>query len=322
MSQSPKRPIVVYLDQNHWIYLARAAHGHPAGEAFRGALDELRSVCAAERCTLPLSWFHFLETHQSTQPQRRLRLATTMTELSRCATIASLSTLVSQQLSQSIARASGIVRVPQELQVFGIGVSHAFGQRPQSLWESLPLFQEAVLSGDSGRLSAEQRLASMATIAELRRRDVARAELQERARNWAYADGADALRRLHLARSALDFRDDLNRGIQECGGMLRRLDETDKPWLTEVIMGVPELSVRVTLGELRDRQHQRTVQGNDFRDIDALSVAIPHCQIVVTEKLWKALATQAGLDRRFNTRIIANLRELPIILRDQFHLSK
>ena len=106
--------------------------------------------------------------------------------------------------------------------------------------------------------------------------------------------------------------------------MLRQRDENDRAWLTEVILGVPELSIRITLREPCDRQRQRTVEGNDFRDIDALFAAIPYCQVVGTEKFWNALAIQAGLDERFNTRIIADLRELSAILRelDPAHLSK
>ena len=39
-------------------------------------------------------------------------------------------------------------------------------------------------------------------------------------------------------------------------------------------------------------------EGNDFRDIDALSVAIPYCQVAVTEKLWNALAPRHDLRGR------------------------
>jgi len=309
-------PVTIYLDQNHWICLARAAHGRPGGEGFRETLEALRLATSRDWVRLPISWFHFLETEQNAHLERRRRLAHTMTELGRCVTIAPLQTLVPERLVRSVARAYGIVRVPRRLDVLGVGMSHALGQLPSSPWEGLPIFHESILTAYPTGLTDEQLAASAAAIGALRKRDTDRAYLQERGRQWARTAGRTALRRYHLARCAIDWREDLNRAFQECALLPIKGSEGEQSLLTEIILAVPELRVRVELGELRDRQFQRSVKSNDFRDIDALAAAIPNCDVVVTEKFWAALAIQARLDRHFSTRVISDVREVPSILRD------
>jgi hypothetical protein len=39
--------LCVYLDQNKWVNLARAATGHPKGKRFRDALDVCRAAAAS-----------------------------------------------------------------------------------------------------------------------------------------------------------------------------------------------------------------------------------------------------------------------------------
>jgi hypothetical protein len=308
-------PVVVYLDQNHWIYLSRVAHGRRDAEVYREAFEVLERASREGRVVLPLSWFHFLETHQCKDSGQRLRLATTMTTLGRCAAIAPLSRLVPEQLIQAIARSRGIVRVPRTLNVLGRGVAHAFGQEPISMWDGAPFFQEAVLSRAAVRLSPEEEKAAEAMIGELRRRHRERAELWEDTRDWARTEGKDALLRAHLARSAIDFSGDIRRGLVECGLALPAGDEQVRWWLTQVLDSVPELRVRIDLGVLRDRQRDRPIEGNDLRDLDALSVAIPRCHVVVTEKFWHALTRQSQLEHRFRVRVLSRLSELPSTLR-------
>lgn len=50
---------------------------------------------------------------------------------------------------------------------------------------------------------------------------------------------------------------------------------------------------------------------NDIHDIDALSVAIPYCDIVVTERHFCTQVSRTPLATRFNTVILPKLEELP-----------
>ena len=80
--------ITVYLDQNKWIDLARAATGHPQGERFLDTLRELREAVREGRARFVLSCAHYFETARAGDPQRRINVATVMRDLSRFESIA------------------------------------------------------------------------------------------------------------------------------------------------------------------------------------------------------------------------------------------
>src|SRR5207249_3551516 len=52
--------------------------------------------------------------------------------------------------------------------------------------------------------------------------------------------------------------------------------------MTEMLMAVPELDVKIALVAERNEHWDRAVDTNDDRDIDAVAMAVPNCDIVVT----------------------------------------
>ncbi|MDX6742579.1 hypothetical protein [Actinocorallia sp. A-T 12471] len=83
LQQIARRP-VVYLDQNHWISLARARHS-PDKIGDRRTLDaayQVMDLARSQKIILPLSADHFTETARAVG-HRRLTLAAVMLEMSR-----------------------------------------------------------------------------------------------------------------------------------------------------------------------------------------------------------------------------------------------
>ena len=78
----------VYLDQNKWIDLARAASGRSDGEPFIDALAVCRFGVENGLASFPLSSVHYMETLKRKDAGSRGRLATVMRELSRYHSIA------------------------------------------------------------------------------------------------------------------------------------------------------------------------------------------------------------------------------------------
>lgn len=64
------------------------------------------------------------------------------------------------------------------------------------------------------------------------------------------------------------------------------------------------------------RNPQSQWRPNDIFDFDALSVAIPYCDVVVTDRHACRLANAARLPDRLDTKVIATLDELVPILDD------
>ena len=73
---------------------------------------------------------------------------------------------------------------------------------------------------------------------------------------------------------------------------------------------MPSLFCLFILNHRRDQLIQRPIDVNDINDIWALSMAIPYCDIVVTEKMWTSIARQAKLDKICDTVILPSLSEL------------
>jgi hypothetical protein len=74
---------------------------------------------------------------------------------------------------------------------------------------------------------------------------------------------------------------------------------------------IPTASTLFNLVIKRDQQLSRPIQTNDIPDVWALSLAIPYCDIVVTEKLWTSIAMkETNLGTQCDTIVIKNVAEL------------
>ena len=93
----PASVSVVYLDLNHWIYLAQAAVGHSQGRSFAGPLEACRAARTSGSAVFVLSSTHYIEMLKIKDPVQRRAIADIMEELTDFAT------LVSPSLSRSAA---------------------------------------------------------------------------------------------------------------------------------------------------------------------------------------------------------------------------
>ena len=82
-TESPvtRTPAAVYLDQLHWVSLARARTRHPQGAAFTGVLAYLRHSVLERKAVFPLSSTHYAEL-QGRQYRQRTDVAEVMSLLS------------------------------------------------------------------------------------------------------------------------------------------------------------------------------------------------------------------------------------------------
>jgi hypothetical protein len=92
---------LVYLDQNHWINLAKAAVGRPAGHPYRDALEVLREARRTGRAVIPLSLTHVMETSTIPRPQRG-DVATVMEDLSGFTALISRAVLMRLELESTL----------------------------------------------------------------------------------------------------------------------------------------------------------------------------------------------------------------------------
>ena len=77
---------------------------------------------------------------------------------------------------------------------------------------------------------------------------------------------------------------------------------------------VPTLRISADLKVHLFRNKRRDWDWNMLRDIDALSIAVPYCHIVVADKDAVSLLHRTGADELLGTTVTAKLGELPQLL--------
>src|SRR5437016_102477 len=120
-----RRVKVIYLDQNHWIELSRAAHGRASRPNTPVVLDALRKAQVAGRACFPLSLAHYIETHKQQKRDSRSRLASLMLALSSGRTVAPLHVVLRHELEMGLKRHFPSRIFPETFQFLGSGLAHA-----------------------------------------------------------------------------------------------------------------------------------------------------------------------------------------------------
>jgi hypothetical protein len=117
----------IYLDQNKWLDLSRAAWGRKGGERYADALAVARFGVEHSLASFPLSSSHYVETLRRKDAASRRRLAGLMVTLSRFHAIAPPSRIIEGELDAALYSRFGKPGDPRPLQPFGMGVWFAMG---------------------------------------------------------------------------------------------------------------------------------------------------------------------------------------------------
>lgn len=88
---------------------------------------------------------------------------------------------------------------------------------------------------------------------------------------------------------------------------IERLSLDDR---VRLVTEVPPLDVEVALAIQHQQQWDRVEVENDARDIRHLCLAIPYCDVVLTERYWVDKAKREKLDSKYGTEMYSDLAML------------
>jgi hypothetical protein len=317
----------LYLDQFAWVGLARAAHGRSSATvAAHEALEVLRFGVANGLVSCPLSSHHYMETLLRRDGGSRHRLGETMAELSRFDAIAPSTEVVPAELDAALHARFEKPSDPKPLRVFGSGVAFAFG-------EGFPRYRVPanVSMTKQERLSFEVVANQVLQMAALKG-PPAGVPVPGMTENNYYRNFGEkyvvAEKRLadgfieHAAQAKVpdwvtasvlaDILDPFNKALARAKITAAESQPFESAQgLTDLLMSLPSRVVVYELRRQRHRNPQTNWEANDLDDLEAMSVAIPYCDVVVTEKQWCHFARPANLGERFGTRIVSALSDLP-----------
>lgn len=324
----------VYLDQWAWVELAKAAKGTSRDENFLALLEFARFGTKRGMLSFPLSTIHYMELYQTSNARQRHELGTLMHELSLShRMISPTNAVVAAEFDTALNKRFGRPSEPRKVQVFGLGVGHAFnlgdvrgrlvpreGVSPGSIdpvWkaqfeaEANDHMEWALLCGpgegeevpgydpNAHRVFADKFVLAEEDQAEKFQRFKADSAYQQRvltAREWILL--MNEVAEEALTHAGIDFEWFLSQGAE---------------FLTDFLSDLPVVHTQVEMKRLQHQNRSRRWTSNDHYDVTALSMAVVHCDAVVTEKHWAHLLRRGRLDQKYCTTIV-DKRTLPELL--------
>jgi hypothetical protein len=319
----------VYLDQWVWIRLARAALGRPTEPRDADVLALVRESARLGLASYPLSPTHYKELTAGASPRQSHELAPVIAEISRHHTmIGPGNDVLSEELDRYFQRRFGRPGTVREVQVFGQGIGHAFGEgdrfRPRLVGDDggLPPVAPGVrhqLEDLAAEVTEYFMLAGPPEGVALpgyepRAHTVYDRQFVEQeselARHLATMPRAK-VRDIMYARAFVgDVFPLLEPALRHAGLPPTVLPLGDKKAATAMLRELPTLWAITELKRLQHENPARPWVPQDHGDLIAMTMAIVHCDIVVFDKHWSAMARRAGLDVA-NGTILCRLHELP-----------
>jgi len=335
----------VYLDEWVWIRLARANMGRPESPFDLKLLESLR-VAASYGVAFPLSSTHYEETIRINDPSQRRDIATVMAPIAQARTLRMTSDLVRHQILVALHGLLGKPAFrPVAPQVIGIGVhwalrgreafmtvvdadGHASNSVDPSWHRKLNQYCEfALLSGP-----ADSEIPGLLQVGYVMPREHENIKGNRLEREASFVQQALQIK----SREELRLRLFVRELTQSYGVVLQEILTEYHLSIQSVVSGnrsksraqmiefgerVPTLRISAEMKLEIFRNPNRAWTWNMLRDIDALSVALPYCHVVVVDRDALDLVRRTGAPNRYGTTVTANLEELPDLLDDLIALS-
>ncbi|MHB1413990.1 MAG: hypothetical protein ACYC1C_01965 [Chloroflexota bacterium] len=311
-------PYFVYLDQNHWIYLAKDFWGKPHKPAHKGLSGRIFDAVKSDRIRLPLSTIHFIEHLRSASGARRQRLAEVFDRFSGGWQMASWACILPVEIHRAVANVFGERSVMPQPEIFGKGFLFGLGPKERALLVAGRTEQHLQRLQSISALPGA--ILDLLTSPNEAGRERQNAKVTES--SYGYAAAAEDLRSVRKSASI-----EVHRRAQYAGytfhhqrlifPALDAIGRTRDEFLNLGVKGlsafwstVPSLDVDCELTLYRDRQWSKSVDPNDSRDIGHLALAIPYCDVVVSERFWARAIAETGLAEKYGTVVCTDLAEI------------
>jgi hypothetical protein len=308
----------VFLDQNHWIYLARAYRGKPHRPAHKDLLAPLLAAVNRDELRLPINYLHLIELARESRDRRRIDLGAIFELFARGWHVAAWSHILPRELDRAVARVLELATIPPLPEVFGRGLffglppssreqlRHEFGPSAFAQLERIAGLPGAILDVVSSP-DEENRHKQNASIAA---RAVKDTEAIEKDRQASRSESREVLRRVKMAEYIRSFHEQLGASLSSVGHNLDSFFSRGPEFAVRFWSEVPSLHVDCELTLYRDRQWSRAVEPNDIIDIAHIALTVPYCAAVVVERFWARALKETGVAQKYGTAVCTDLEEL------------
>jgi hypothetical protein len=322
----PNKPLIVYLDQNKWIDLTKARHGHNDGQKYQDVLKKILEVVKQDKAIFPLSWVHFIETRKKRNLQKRKELAEVMAEISRGIVILPKTIIQEWELQHAIATrfSHSPYTIPS---VFGYGMPMIFGRNVierEIFSNQIKGNLEDLIRRAKDTLSSKEAIVSFLVgddeslnikmvggLEEIDSRFVVKTETF---RDEERGNSNDLQEKMYMATLTSELQPKLTRILGYYDKTMKDFFVLGQAHIRKFFQDVPTIDVEIELALNLNKHWDRKLKVNDTKDVSFASISIPYCDVVVTEVFLKALLVRENMDKKYNTTILSNLNDLLPIL--------
>lgn len=311
---------ILYLDQNKWIELAQGQKSSTDYPAQREVLAFLVEESNAGRLVVPLTATNLYEIHKINIKERRDHLARVQSTLSQGMVFRGRHKRLEVEIIDHLRSRSGLELLPREPHWF---LSNVFFECTAEIGDKrIPQPSERVL--DVIRSNPPRFMFEYLT------------ELPEDIRTSAvsnFSEGSEKLRQAIEEKRARDASEPLSMRRRLAGARLM-INELDLVLSFMRMAGLPDLDENALLQKfarsiinesptffieceigLRIEAQNRPIEENDLRDMQTFCAVVAYADIIVAENMFSNLTVQSGLHKKYGTRVLTKLAELPDVLR-------
>lgn len=309
---------LLYLDQNAWIALARGAWDRIVHPADHEALTVVINAVQAGRIAVPLSYTNIYETSKINDPARRAHLAGVQSSISGGIVFRGRRRILQETVRQYLADQLSMTvdPLPDRWFLSDLWFEAAADYTPDKFGfefseNALRAIRQdpgyALFTYLSGTWSDEA-----VRVEAVRRYSASSSELLARlaARRGLVAGESFALRlRAYGATLLIDELDFLLSVGRSLGLPWNDVRDIGRSLAKKLVTDIPVLNVEREL-VVRLEDQARATSENDLRDMAFFVTVLPLADIMVAEKPFVNLARQAGLDRKYDTKLLVSVAEL------------
>lgn len=309
--------MILYLDQNAWVSLARGAWNKDGFPLEHAALSWVIEGIKTRRLMIPLSFTNIYETFKINDPVRRANMARTQALISNGRVFRGRRRIFEETLAAYLANRFSMPRptpinhwflsdlwfeavADYSPELYRYGISH----RALDFIRKNPaeaLFDQLAFNDENGRIEAVKRYS--ASSAEL----IAAIEAR---RGIVSGEKLAIRKRVYGARLIIDEIDFVLATGRQLGLDWHTVSDIGSSLIRNLAVDVPILHAEREL-VVRLEDQARAISENDIRDMAAFCSVLPFADVLIAEKPFVNLARQAGLGRKFGTVLLTSVLELP-----------
>lgn len=319
-------PLLVYLDQKGWIDLAKIEYKSAKTDEETVLLETIYGAVEEDKALFPLSIVHLDEVAKICSETRRQQLAALMARLSKGYSFSPYAdSHIAVEVDQIIAEKLSYPSIDLRHVFLKRGIHHLIGAKaeivsrdgdknkepPKEIKEKMTnlLYDQKVFEFSLTQTKQDQ------SVRQYQKE--AAAKMDEIRKGLLKIKDKDLRRRTFLAQSVLAIiMPHIVKRLNERGlpKDFFKIEEWTRNDMDRFLTQVPTGLTLITLMMYRDLQFQRTIKVNDIADVWGLTLAIPYCDAVVTERMWVSIARQTKLDTICSTIMLSSINDLVDIL--------